>query len=93
MIAAGESFAFTIFDDPDSQTLEAGREVYTLLADLGFRTTKGVVQAESAGPINHRTTAALVPNHPTEPGRKNYSARDLKSGCADERAHFRTPAD
>jgi hypothetical protein len=35
-------FAFTIFDDPDSQTLEAGREVYALLKDLGFRTTKGV---------------------------------------------------
>ena len=34
-------FAFTIFDDPDSQTLEAGREVYALLKDLGFRTTKG----------------------------------------------------
>lgn len=38
----GKSFAFTIFDDPDSQTLEAGREVYFLLKDLGFRTTKGV---------------------------------------------------
>jgi hypothetical protein len=39
---AGKSFAFSIFDDPDSQTLEAGREVYALLADLGLRTTKGV---------------------------------------------------
>lgn len=36
----GHRFAFTIFDDPDSQTLEEGREVYALLADLGFRTTK-----------------------------------------------------
>ena len=38
----GKQFAFTIFDDPDSQTIEVGRTVYSLLADLGFRTTKGV---------------------------------------------------
>jgi hypothetical protein len=34
-------FAFTVFDDPDALTLEKGREVYALLSDLGFRTTKG----------------------------------------------------
>src|SRR5262245_15351161 len=39
---AGRRFAFTVFDDPDAQSLEAGREVYALLADLGFRTTKAV---------------------------------------------------
>lgn len=38
----GKRFAFTIFDDPDSQTLTAARCVYSLLEDLGFRTTKGV---------------------------------------------------
>jgi hypothetical protein len=38
----GKRFAFTIFDDPDSQTLEASKAVYGLLEDLGFRTTKGV---------------------------------------------------
>jgi hypothetical protein len=38
----GKKFAFTIFDDPDSQTFETGVEVYSLLRDLGFRTTKGV---------------------------------------------------
>jgi len=38
----GKKFAFTIFDDTDSQTLTAGREVYALLRDLGFRTTKSV---------------------------------------------------
>jgi hypothetical protein len=38
----GKSFAFTIFDDPDSQSLEAGRQVYGLLRELGLRTTKGV---------------------------------------------------
>jgi hypothetical protein len=35
-------FAFTVFDDPDAQTLEDSREVYALLEDLGFRTTKGL---------------------------------------------------
>jgi len=38
----GKSFAFTIFDDPDSQTLEIARDVYGFLRDLGFRTTKGI---------------------------------------------------
>ncbi len=38
----GKQFAFTIFDDPDGQTVEVGRRVYGVLADLGFRTTRGV---------------------------------------------------
>jgi hypothetical protein len=38
----GKTFAFTIFDDPDSQRLEDGKKIYSLLADWGFRTTKGV---------------------------------------------------
>jgi hypothetical protein len=38
----GKTFAFTIFDDTDSQTLTVGREVYALLRDLGFLTTKSV---------------------------------------------------
>jgi len=38
----GKRFAFTVFDDPDAQTVESGRPVYALLADLGFRTTKAV---------------------------------------------------
>ena len=38
----GRRFAFTIFDDPDMQTTAIGREPYALLADLGFRTTRGV---------------------------------------------------
>lgn len=54
-----KAFAFTIFDDPDSQTLEAGREVYTLLADLGFRTTKGVWPIRgSSKPSDHGGTCA-----------------------------------
>jgi hypothetical protein len=35
-------FAFTIIDDPDSQPLDVSREIYALLEDLGFRTTKAV---------------------------------------------------
>ena len=38
----GKSFAFTVFDDPDSQTLASGQVVYGLLEELGLRTTKGV---------------------------------------------------
>ncbi len=38
----GKKFAFTIFDDPDAQTEEHSRLVYSFLADLGFRTTKAV---------------------------------------------------
>jgi hypothetical protein len=38
----GKTFAFTIFDDPDSQRLEDGKKIYLFLSDWGFRTTKGV---------------------------------------------------
>lgn len=38
----GKRFAFTVFDDPDRQTLQTSREVYACLDDLGFRTTKAV---------------------------------------------------
>jgi len=38
----GKQFAFTIFDDPDAQSVEDGKRVYGLLGDLGFRTTRGV---------------------------------------------------
>src|SRR5215471_10547763 len=38
----GRRFAFTIFDDPDAQSLEASRLVYGFLSDLGFRTTISV---------------------------------------------------
>jgi hypothetical protein len=55
----GKAFAFSIFDDPDSQTLEGGREVYALLADLGFRTTKGVWPIRGRGtPSDHGGTCA-----------------------------------
>jgi hypothetical protein len=38
----GKDFAFTIFDDTDHQTVENGSPVYSLLADVGLRTTKSV---------------------------------------------------
>jgi hypothetical protein len=55
----GKRFAFTIFDDPDSQTLEASRAVYSFLSDLGFRTTKGVWPVRgSRPPSDHGGTCA-----------------------------------
>jgi hypothetical protein len=38
----GKDFAFTIFDDPDKDTVENLEAVYPFLRDLGFRTTKAV---------------------------------------------------
>ncbi len=38
----GKRFAFTIFDDPDSQTAGITRSAYGVLRDLGLRTTKGI---------------------------------------------------
>jgi hypothetical protein len=38
----GKSFAFTVFDDPDAQSYDVGCRVYSFLAELGFRTTRGV---------------------------------------------------
>ncbi len=37
----GRRFAFTVFDDPDSQTTKVGREIYSFLHDLGIHTTRG----------------------------------------------------
>ena len=52
-------FAFTIFDDPDSQTLAVGRSVYAFLEDLGFRTTKAVWPIRGNGtPSDHGETCA-----------------------------------
>ena len=46
-----KQFAFTVFDDPDAQTETTSREVYSLLYDLGFATTKAV------WPLTPRRTA------------------------------------
>jgi len=39
---AGKDFAFTIFDDPDLDTIENVAAIYSFLGDLGLRTTKAV---------------------------------------------------
>jgi hypothetical protein len=39
---AGKDFAFTIFDDPDLDTVENVADIYSFLGDLGLRTTKAV---------------------------------------------------
>jgi hypothetical protein len=58
----GRRFAFTIFDDPDSQTFETGREVYALLRDLGFHTTKAVWPVRGGRqPSDHGITCADDP--------------------------------
>jgi hypothetical protein len=49
---AGKRFAFTIFDDPDAQTLEQNRLIYSFLADLGLSTTIGVWPAAPASNAN-----------------------------------------
>jgi len=56
----GRRFAFTIFDDPDSQTLSAHRAVYDVLKDLGFRTTIGTWPnpADPARRSDHGETCA-----------------------------------
>jgi hypothetical protein len=38
----GKRFAFSIFDDPDGQTLQGSKAVYSFLTDLGVRSTIGV---------------------------------------------------
>lgn len=38
----GKTFAFTIFDDPDLDTVETTTTMYSFLADIGLRTTKAV---------------------------------------------------
>ena len=38
----GKRFAFTIFDDPDGQTLDISQKIYGVLAESGLRTTKAV---------------------------------------------------
>ena len=38
----GKQFAFTVFDDPDGQSLETSERVYGFLLDMGFRTSKAI---------------------------------------------------
>ncbi len=45
----GKAFAFTIFDDPDYQTAGSVESVYSLLRELGVRTTISVWPVQRAG--------------------------------------------
>lgn len=59
-------FAFTIFDDPDSQTIQDTRLIYSFLADLGFRTTKGVWPSPTRRtPSDHGLTCGQDPDYDT----------------------------
>ena len=58
----GKRFAFTVFDDPDAQTLESGKPVYDLLTSLGLRTTKAVWPIRGPGrPSDRGQTCAEPP--------------------------------
>jgi hypothetical protein len=45
----GKEFAFTIFDDPDLDTVENVAAIYPFLRDLGLRTTKAVWSVRGDG--------------------------------------------
>jgi len=57
----GKKFAFTVFDDPDSQTLGQSSLLYAFLRDLGLRTTKGVWTAGPPRPDDARSQNCLNP--------------------------------
>jgi hypothetical protein len=46
---SGKDFAFTIFDDPDFDTIETTTSLYSFLKDLGYRTTKAVWPLQGNG--------------------------------------------
>lgn len=48
----GKDFAFTVFDDTDRATLENVGQVYSLLSELGFRTTKSVWPLAAKAALN-----------------------------------------
>jgi hypothetical protein len=58
----GKTFAFTIFDDPDFQTLDRGKPVYDFLSDLGFRTTRGVFPGVGSTPERDRAVTCMEPS-------------------------------
>jgi len=45
----GKDFAFSIFDDPDLDTVENVATIYSFLSDLGLRTTKAVWPLNGSG--------------------------------------------
>ncbi len=59
----GKRFAFTVFDDPDFQTVDYGRPVYDLLAEMGFRTTRGIFPGLDNAPAGDRAATCEDPEH------------------------------
>ncbi len=59
----GKTFAFTIFDDPDFQTLDNAGVVYDFLLDSGFRTTKGVWPGLESTPPDQRWGTCMDPTY------------------------------
>lgn len=49
----GKQLAFTVFDDPDGDTVAARKSVYPFLADLGFRTS---IAVWPTGPLHSRNS-------------------------------------
>jgi hypothetical protein len=57
----GRTFAFTVFDDPDGQTLEGMQGIYDFLSNSGLRTTIGVWPCAPTRKINsHGETCAHI---------------------------------
>lgn len=62
----GKRFAFTVFDDPDSQFLKDGKLIYDFMADLGFHTTKGVWPSGGIRPPNSPGDTCADPGYVEE---------------------------
>jgi len=45
----GKAFAFTIFDDPDYDSVDNVAAVYSFLSEIGLRTTKAVWPIKGSG--------------------------------------------
>jgi hypothetical protein len=70
----GRAFAFSVFDDTDNATVENVGPVYTLLRDLGMRTTKSVWAIPGEGtPLIGGTTS-------DDPGYRDWSLELQNSG-------------
>jgi len=59
----GKAFAFTVFDDPDFQSVERGARVYEFLREHGFRTTKGVWPGDRSLPDSARRATCADPEY------------------------------
>ncbi|MBV8808848.1 MAG: hypothetical protein JO033_09245 [Acidobacteriaceae bacterium] len=84
----GRRFAFTIFDDPDSQMCEDTREVYSFLADLGFRTTIGVWPLEARRTRNSRGETCANPEY--RELLRRFQERGFELGFHNATAHSAT---